>query len=332
MLVVTAMYPKPGRPEFGAFVRNQFEALEQAGLDMNLLVLDGPNRKLVYPKGIFQLRSRLAADSYDLVHAHYSFVGAVARTQWKVPIVLTYHGSDLLGHVVDFDGRKTRFSQAAAAGGRMLANLVDAVIVQSEEMARLLRRHDVNVIPHEIDFETFQPTGRERARELLGLDPHRPYVLFACRPDWRRKNFPVAQAAVEQVRSSFPDVELIVVYREPQPRLALYMSACDVLSFPSLQEGSPNIIKQAMACNLPIVATDVGDIRELIETTEGCHVAAPSPQAFAAPIEQELSLRRRTNGRSAMRRFAPEIVTARVAEVYETVLRGRRTRRVKAPS
>ena len=70
-----------------------------------------------------------------------------------------------------------------------------------------------------------------------------------------------------------PDAEMVVVHQDPQQRLALYMSGCDVLAFPSRQEGSPNIIKQAMACNLPIVATPVGDIPELIGGTEGCHVA-----------------------------------------------------------
>ena len=320
MLFLTAMYPKPERPEFGTFVRTQFESLERAGLDMELLVLDGRNRKLIYPKGVLQLRSRLSRSPVDLVHAHYSYVGVVARTQWKVPVVLTYHGSDLLGSP-GVNGRRSRASRLIAAGGGLFARFVDAVIVQTVEMAARLRRPDVHVIPHEIDFDTFQPVERGRARELLGLDPDRPYVLFACNPGLHNKNFPLAQAAVELVRRSKPEVELIVVHREPQPRLALYMSACDVLSFPSWQEGSPNVVKQAMACGLPIVATDVGDIASLIGTTPGCHLAAPTPEAFATPLAEELSLRRRTDGRRAVGHLTKERVAAQVLKVYEAVLR-----------
>ena len=329
VLVVTAIYPKLDRPEFGSFVRTQVESLARTGLAVETLVLDGRNRKLIYAKGIVQLRSRLATRPFDLVHAHYSYAGVVARTQWRVPVVVTYHGDDVLG-TVGADGRTTRLSRVITAGGRVLGQLVDSVIVQSDQMAQRFRR-DVHVIPHEVDLATFQPTDREDARAELGLDPHRKYVLFASPPDIPVKNFPLARAAVELVRERHRDVELVVVHREPQPRLALYMSACDVLAFPSWQEGSPNIVKQAMACNLPIVATDVGDVRSVIGATAGCHLAPPVPDALARLLGEELALRRRTDGRRAVAHLAGDRVATRVIDVYEEVLRNRqRGRRLPA--
>ena len=320
VLVATAIWPTAEHPEFGSFVQSQVKALRDFGIDVGLLVLRGRWRKLIYLKGVPQLHSRLRHQQFDLIHAHYSYVGVVARTQWQVPIVLTYHGADLQG-APDSDGRYPVSERLIAAGGRLFAEFVDAVIVQNDEMAQRLRRSDVHVIPHEVDLGQFTPANRQRARAELGLDAKRPYVLFAASPHNPRKNFPLAQAAVEIVRKTHPDVELVVVHRDTQPRLALYMSACDVLAFPSRAEGSPNIIKQAMACNLPIVASGVGDIPQLIAGTEGCHVSGFDANEFAALLSAELDERRRTDGRRAMARLAPERVAARLAGVYEATLR-----------
>jgi hypothetical protein len=99
ILIATAIYPTDANPGFGSFVRCQELFLRRAGIDVEVLVLKGRNRKLIYPKGVFQLRRHLKGIS--LVHAHYAYVGAVARTQWKVPVVLTYHGDDALGTVTE---------------------------------------------------------------------------------------------------------------------------------------------------------------------------------------------------------------------------------------
>jgi glycosyltransferase involved in cell wall biosynthesis len=321
VLVLTAIYPKPDKPAFGSFVRTQVLGLRAAGVDVDVLVLDGQNRKLIYPQGVFGLRRRIADNPPELVHAHYSYVGAVARTQWSVPIVLTYHGDDLLG-TAGFDGRVKPLSRVIAAGGRALGSLVDAVIVQNQQMAARFRHREVHVIPHEVDLGVFSASDRCRARAQLGLDPDRRYVLFAADPQIPVKNFPLAQRAVEAAQRSLPDLELelLVVHREPQPRLALYMSACDVLAFPSWQEGSPNIIKQAMACNLPIVSTDVGDVRTLISATDGCHVTEPAVDPFARALAAESQLQRRTDGRDAVAHLTPDLVSRRLISVYDSVL------------
>jgi teichuronic acid biosynthesis glycosyltransferase TuaC len=140
------------------------------------------------------------------------------------------------------------------------------------------------------------------------------------------QNFPLARDAVATLRRDDPDVELIVCANEPQPRFALYMSASDVLAFPSWQEGSPNVVKQAMACNLPIVATDVGDVRSVVGATVGCHVVGFEREAFAARLREELTRRRRTDGRRAIAPLSSQRVAAQVGAVYEDVVRRRRRR------
>ena len=146
VLVATAIWPKTDRPELGTYVRTQARALEDAGLDVEVLVLDGRNRKLIYPKGIVQLRRRIAANPPDLVHAHYSYVGFVARTQLCIPVVLTFHGDDILG-TAGTDGQCSRRSKLIAAAGSALGEFVAAVIVQTEEMARRLGKENRDSSP-----------------------------------------------------------------------------------------------------------------------------------------------------------------------------------------
>jgi len=320
VLILTAIYPTADNPAFGSYVRTQVESLKAAGVDVDLLVLKDRYRKLIYPKAILQLRQRLANSPVDLVHAHYGFVGMVARTQWKVPVVVTYHGSDILGWI-NGRGERERLGALLAGMGRVLARCVDAAIVQSDEMARKLHGSSVYVIPHEVDLKVFQPTEREQARTELGLNPFKKYLLFAANPKVGVKRFPLAAAVADCLAREDLDLELLVVSKESQQRLALYMSACDALIFPSFQEGSPNIVKQAMACNLPIVSTDVGDVRQLIGSTKDCHVCNPSVPEFAARVREILMHRKRTDGREHIHHLESSSVAHKVMEVYEDVLR-----------
>lgn len=322
VLILTAMYPSPENPTFGTFVHAQVTALRRAGVDLDLLVLSGRPRKLIYPKGVFELRRRLARGDIDLVHAHFSYAGVVARTQSQVPVVVTYHGDDLLGTVAP-NGEREVWSDAVVMMGRILGQLVDAVIVQSRQMARQLWRRDAHIIPHEVDFDVFRPTPIDGARRELGLASDKKYLLFAANPAIPVKRFSLARQAADLLIARDASVELLTVYQESQPQLALYMSACDALVFPSYQEGSPNIVKQAMACNLPIVATDVGDVRDVIGQTEGCFICPPDPAVFAERLDDVLRSGRRTEGRQHVQHLAPALVAGRIIQVYEQVLRRR---------
>src|SRR5436309_1535443 len=328
VLIMTAIYPTVDNPAFGSYVRTQSESLQRAGLDVEMLVLSHRHRKLIYPLAIFQLRERLACSAVDLVHAHYGLVGLIARTQWKVLVVVTYHGSDILGSITKY-GKRPLVQRVIASACRVLARHVDAAIVQSDQMAAKIRKAKVHVIPHEVDLDVFRPTDREQARAVLGLDSGKRYLLFATNPRVEVKRFPLAKAAANALARHDTRVEMLVVSHEPQTRLALYMSACDALVFPSFQEGSPNIVKQAMACNLPIVATDVGDVAQVLAGTDGCFVVEPEPQAFADRLEEIVRCRARTDGRERVRHLDSPVVASRVLSVYEQVVERARAPRTR---
>jgi teichuronic acid biosynthesis glycosyltransferase TuaC len=320
ILIATPIYPTAENPVRGTFVRTQVEYLKRAGVEVELLIVGERSRKFKYLKAALELHRRLANKSIDLIHAHYSFAGMIARTQWKVPIVVSYCGDDLLG-TINPRGRQALFGRLAVIAGRALSNHVDGVIVKSHGMTNKLTRQDVHVIPNEIDMELFHPLNREQARKVLGLDPRKKYLLFAANPDIPVKRFPLAKAVAEHLSRRDPAIELLVVYKEPQDRLPLFMNACDALLFTSYQEGSPNVVKQAMACNLPIVSTDVGDVRDIIRSASGCHVCKPDVQEFARYLSKILWHRERTNGRERVGHLAGPAVAQRIIAVYEQVLK-----------
>ena len=167
LLVVTAMYPTPENPAFGSFVKAQVECLRTAGVDVEVMVLAGRRRKLIYPKGVLDLRRRLRRGDIDLVHAHYSYVGMVGRMQRSVPLVVTYHGSDLLGSRAQ-DGSLKRSNMVIVPAGRLLSRFADAVIVQSKQMAALVKNANVHIVPHEIDFDLFRPADATGGAQAIG--------------------------------------------------------------------------------------------------------------------------------------------------------------------
>lgn len=306
VLVVTNMYPVPDRPALGIFVKEQVESLRAQGLEVDVLFVDGPANKLNYLEGIFRFRRQIARHHYDLVHAHYVFSGIIALAQRGLPVVTTFHSGEVL----------------EGSFQRTLSRLVSAradlnIAVSAEVMQRLRGR--CCVIPCGVDLERFRPMDVGEARSRLNLPPDAKLVLFAAamRPE---KRFDLVQAAFALVQRRLPDAQLVVVSNQPPELVPLYMNACDVLVLASRKEGSPQVVKEAMACNLPIVSTAVGDVPEVIAGTEGCYICTPEPQDIADKLVEALAFGRRTDGRKRVEDLSMERVAGRILEAYGQVL------------
>ncbi len=303
VLVVTNMYPDEQNPDFGTFVHEQVEGLRKRDLNVDVLLVGGKRRKLSYVDGVRRFRRRVRERRYDLIHAHYVFSGIVARLQRRHPVLVSFHGA---AEMVGWVGLLCK----------LLAPLADAVTVTSEEHRAQLGRRDAHVIPCGVDLDLFVPMPREEARKRLGFAQAGKLVLFVgiLRPE---KRLDVIQAAVRLLQREDAHVELIVATGEPHERIPLYMNACDVLALASDYEGSPVVIKEAMACNLPIVSVDVGDVAQVIGGTQGCYICQRDAVDMAQKLDLALSPARRTDGRQAIRRLGLESTVQGVLDIYE---------------
>ena len=299
VLSVTNMYPTPKWPAFGTFVRNEVTSLRAAGVGVDVLVMNGRDDKWSYLRGLFHLWRALRRRKYDVIHAHYVLTGAVARMQWGTPVVLTHHGCEVLGYPL-WQTWLAKLDQPPVRRGDLP---VRGDAPGAERRGRLDH-------PGGIDLDRFTPIPRDAARAAIGLPLDRPLVLWAGEP-WRpEKRFSLAAEAVELVKLELPDAELVVLNKKPHDVVPLYMSACDALVFTSVLEGSPNVVKEAMACNLPVVSVRVGDVPEVIAGTDGCTLADRDSADIARKLIDVLRRPRRTDGRRNVLRFSHEQIAA----------------------
>jgi glycosyltransferase involved in cell wall biosynthesis len=157
------------------------------------------------------------------------------------------------------------------------------------------------------------------SREQLGLPKDKKLVLFAGDYLKRLKRFDIVNEAIDHLKADGTDVELVLAYKQPYEKVPLYMNACDVLVLPSEREGSPQVVKEAMACNLPVVASDVGDVKDVISGVENCFICTRDAMDIADKISKILFHPYRTNGREATRRYELSAIAKRIIGVYEEV-------------
>ena len=326
VLMITSVWPAPGMSRTAHFIKRQADFLEAAGIDVDVFYFKGAKNPFNYLKAWLRLRAKLRGERYDLAHAQFGQSGVLALPK-RMPLVVTFRGSDLLGIVGDSDGRYTRATHILQGLSRMVARAADAVILVSEHMKDFIPPSvKAHVIPSGIDFNLFRPIPRDEARRELSLDPEERLVLFVGRPTQARKRFEISKRAVEILNERLP-ARLVVAWSVAHTQIPLYMNACDALVFTSMQEGSPNVVKEALACNLPVVSVPVGDVAQRLEGVEGCELCADdSPETIAAALERVLRRAERIDGRTSVKDLDETLLTEKVIGIYRSVIEGRAAR------
>jgi glycosyltransferase involved in cell wall biosynthesis len=321
VLFVTNMWPDEERPWYGTFVKSQATSLERLGVEIEVIAIRGYAGRSEYLAAVGAVRAT-ASQGFDIVHGHYGHAAAVARLQRRAPLVISYCGDDLLGTPGE-DGSMTLRSRAEGAVFRRLAYAAAATITKSEEMERALplrTRARNHVIPNGVDLDRFAPRAQGDARAELGWDPDERVVLFAGDPSIPRKNYPLAEAACHHASGSVPGLMLRVATGYAPSEVPTLMSAADALLLTSISEGSPNVVKEAMACELPVVATTVGDVEERLRGVDGCYARPADPRLLGDALADALSHGRAPAARLAITQLSLEGVGRRVVAVYEDVL------------
>src|SRR6266508_4207062 len=164
VLCFTNMWPSDDQPWRGQFVVDQVEDLRREAVSVEVLSFHGRRSRSAYVAAAARFRRVLRAGSFDLVHAHYGLCGAIACLQRKVPVVTTFHGSDV--HLPE----QRRFSRFAARRS--------TPICVNRDLAAILGRSDAHIVPVGVDLDLFRPVAREDARRALGLEQAATYLLF----------------------------------------------------------------------------------------------------------------------------------------------------------
>jgi glycosyltransferase involved in cell wall biosynthesis len=324
VLTVTNMWPSAARPFWGVFVKSQVDSLVAAGITTTLYEIEGWRSSAEYFKAMRRIPRLARSCGADLVHAHFGYSGAAALGA-QAPLVVSFCGDDLLGRP-DGNGGITLKSRALVRLSVRAAHRADAVIVKSEQMRRVIAGvPGVHVIPNGVDTSRVKPEPRAAARAALGWRPDGKVLLFPANRDLVRKNFPLAQAVERRLRERGMDVRLEYLFGQPHSTIVRAMSAADVLLLPSLHEGSPNAVKEAMACGLPVVAAPVGDCPELLRDCHPSAIAERTEEAFTEATARVLAADARSNGRALIEAsLTLEAVARRVIAVYERALARRR--------
>ncbi|KLK93513.1 hypothetical protein AA309_08410 [Microvirga vignae] len=322
VLLLTTEYPTPDRPGAAAFLVRHVEALSKARVEIDVIHFVSRASPMNHFRAWKHMRAQLRSKTYDIVHAHFGHASMIARLQRLVPVVVTYHGSDVMG-IVGSNGQYSLKGRFVSFISRLMSLLVDEVIVVSPHLGQRLPRKRYHVIPLGVDLDRFAVTPREQARDQLGWPQDSFVVLFAALDLANPvKRFSLAQEAVRQLEDTIP-VSLKTASGLKPEDIPLYMCAADVLLLTSIHEGSPTVVKEALACNLPIVCTDVGDVRDQLNGVVPGAICSSDPAALAEGLRQVFQSGCRSNGRGKVASLAEPLVAARVIEVYWGMLKQR---------
>lgn len=302
VLLVTSLWPDEEHPNRVPFIVRQVEYLRMAGVEVDVFHFIGLWSPRRYLNAALEVRRRVSKQRYDIVHARFAQAALPALAQRACPVVVTYGGTDVLGRR-NAQGRLTvpGFFQRLLA--LLVARLVDANIVVSENLDTALGDVDTHLVPDGIDMRFFRPLDQAEARQKLGLAAEAPTVLFVGDPQGGRdkKRFGLAREVVDRAKKALPDLELVTVHNRPHAEMPYFMNAADVLILTSRSEGSPNVVKEALACNTPVVSVDVGDVRERLAEVAGCVVSdTDDPDEMAQLLVQVLKAEQPIDGRTAI--------------------------------
>lgn len=322
ILTVTNAWPDQEHPTRAPFLRYTFDGLTAAGIDSDLLYVRGYKGAHCYLLGCLAMAVVPLArpGKYRLVHSQAGETAIVARFFWSAPVLATYWGSDLLGPQVGSRGHRVKFLLQSRLL-RLHAPLMTATTTKSTEMNGVLpaRAQKRNwVIPDGVDSSPFRPMDRQRARAALGWPPHEPTVISVGRRDPVKRLW-LAEHAADLASREIGGLRWRAISDVPPDQMPLYYNAADLLLHTSASEGSPNVIKEAMACNLPVVATSAGDIAEILHLVHPSAVCEATPEALAHEIVRILRERRRSNGRDRIGPLRLEASTARTLACYRSL-------------
>ena len=303
-LIVTNMYPTAERPALGSFVRDQVDALRRIGeLEVELFAF-APGAAGSYVHAGSELRRRHDQRRFDVVHAHFGLTAWPALAARASAHGVTLHGTDLA------HPRSRVLTFAALPFLKLVAAVSEPLLGQVPRWA--LRGHTA-VLPAGVDLHRFRPIARTQAREQLGLAPDRPYLLFAADPRRPEKRHDLAAAVAGEV-------PLLSLGNVDPMQVPLWVNAANAVLVPSDREGFGLAVLEALACDVPVLATPVGIAAQVLDGVAGTHCGPFDAGAWRAALEPHLTAGDpRVAGRSHAEPFSTDRMAARMVEAWRAL-------------
>ena len=318
---------------FAPFVEEQARALQMQGCEV---VFFGVQGKGIwgYLRCLPALKRAIKQHQPDLIHAHYGLSGLLANLQRRVLVVTTYHGSDInKPNILRFSKIAMRLSAYNIFVSKR--NIAIAIRRKGDKAIRRLGKY--SLLPCGVTLTDDQLTSRAEARKALGIVDDAKIVLFAGAFNNAVKDPALAQEAIDQcakftnglrVFNDLKDLNdsaltLVELRGYTRAQVNQLMCAANCLLMTSKTEGSPQVIKEAMACGCPIVSVDVGDVAERVSGVEGCYVVpSREPKDIAQALLKAIAYKGKTNGREKIIEMglSNEQVAKRLVEIYERLL------------
>ncbi len=303
----SALHEENDKDGISFYIQEQADGLRNLGVEIDYFRFNLSSKRNIYRR-IKALNKVLAKNNYDLIHAHYGLFGFLSIfAKGKTPLITTFHGSDV-------NIKKNRMFSALAI------KFSSASIFVSRELydkALLKPKKNYEILPCAVDQSIFYPIEKSKARKILGYKNDMVYILFPSIKSNPIKNYPLAKRALELLNF---DYELIELVKKSRDEVNLIMNACDLLILTSKSEGSPQVIKEALSTNLPLVSVDVGDVLENIKDVNNCFITSNDPNNICSKIKLIISNNKRTNGRSKATQFESNIITKNLLEIYKKVI------------
>ena len=305
---------------FVPFIEEQITALQQNGVEIVRYGVTGKGI-IGYLRELPALRRLIRAEHPDIIHAHYGLCGLLANLQRRIPVVTTYHGSDINNPSI------LRFSKIAirlSAYNIFVSKKNVALAFRLSPFAFRLKKRSA-LLPCGVNLTDDQLLSRSEARKALGIAEQEKIVLFAGAFDNAVKDAPLAQEAVSFASRLSPFASNLILQELrgfTRAEVNCWMCAANVLLMTSKTEGSPQVIKEAMACGCPIVSVDVGDVAERTSGVEGCYVVpSRDPRNIAQALLQAIAFEGKTNGREKIIEMglSNEQVAKQLIDIYKTI-------------
>ncbi len=299
------------RPNFDfkkhqCFIYEQSVALKENGIDVDLYFIKNKGF-LGYLKNLKAYKTKIKSFKPDIVHAFYGYSCFFANLQRSVPVVSTYIGNDI--------NNKKGFEYYISSLSIFLSK--HNIFVSKKLFKKTLSKTNYSIIPFGVDFNEIYTINQNEAKIKLGLDIEKKYALFSSFFNNKIKNYDLAFKSINLINN----LELLEINNRERFEVNLLFNACNFLIFTSFAEGSPQVIKEALACGCPIVSVDVGDVVEVLGETEGCYITSYDENDIAEKIKKILEDNKRIDGKKRIIELELDnrVIAKKIVNIYNKV-------------